>query len=200
MPPRRTIDIQDGPTLRALAHPLRARLLAALRVDGPATASGLATRFEESSGLTSYHLRVLERAGFVHDDVDRGSRRERWWAAAQESTRWQLGDFLDDAGDREAADWLLKRQLQTQHRWVSDWARGAADWPREWVDAADVSDFLLHLTPEDARALKAELHAVVERHLESLPADRRPSSEPGPESVERVALLVNLLPMRELPL
>ena len=199
MAPRRTIDISDGQTLRALAHPLRARLLAALRVDGPATASGLATRFEESSGLTSYHLRVLERAGFVQDDPDRGSRRERWWAAAQENTSWQLGDFLDDAGDREAADWLLKRQLQTQHRWVSDWARGAADWPREWVDAADISDFLLHLTPDAARALKRELHAVVERHIETAPADR-PSDEPGPDSVERVVLLVNLMPMRELSL
>ena len=48
-------------TLRALTHPLRTRLLGALRVDGPATASELGRRFGESSGATSYHLRRLAR-------------------------------------------------------------------------------------------------------------------------------------------
>ncbi|HZB35626.1 MAG TPA: helix-turn-helix domain-containing protein, partial [Gaiellaceae bacterium] len=58
-------QVEDLETLRAFVHPLRNRLLGALRIDGPATASELARRFDESSGATSYHLRQLARYGFV---------------------------------------------------------------------------------------------------------------------------------------
>ena len=51
--------------LRALAHPLRVQLFSALTSFGPATASALAARLGESSGSTSYHLRQLEKHGFV---------------------------------------------------------------------------------------------------------------------------------------
>ena len=55
----------DAAALKVLAHPLRSRLLSALRVDGPATATDLATRLETNSGATSYHLRKLESVGLV---------------------------------------------------------------------------------------------------------------------------------------
>src|SRR5690606_41867226 len=45
--------------LRVLAHPLRARLLSALRRDGPATATELASALHTNTGATSYHLRKL---------------------------------------------------------------------------------------------------------------------------------------------
>ena len=70
----RTFDLTDPAALRALAHPLRGKLLAALRIDGPATASMLARRYGESSGATSYHLRQLARYGFIEDDASRGWR------------------------------------------------------------------------------------------------------------------------------
>src|SRR5262249_49397368 len=62
----------------AMAHPLRLEILGLL-VEGPATASMLARRLGESSGTTSYHLRVLARAGAVVETPARGSRRARWW-------------------------------------------------------------------------------------------------------------------------
>jgi hypothetical protein len=39
----------------------------------------LARRLGESSGSTSYDLRVLARSGAVVEDPDLGTRRERWW-------------------------------------------------------------------------------------------------------------------------
>jgi DNA-binding transcriptional ArsR family regulator len=69
--------------LRALAHPLRLRLLEVLR-EGPATASQLGRALGESSGATSYHLRVLARAGRVEEEVERGGSRERWWRRPDE--------------------------------------------------------------------------------------------------------------------
>ena len=46
-----TVHVSDPQVLRALAHPLRGRLLGLLRVDGPSTATRLAERVGESSGL-----------------------------------------------------------------------------------------------------------------------------------------------------
>ncbi len=67
----------DARSLRGLAHPLRMRLLDALRVHGPATASGLAERLGESSGATSYHLRQLAEHGFVEDAPTARTSRTR---------------------------------------------------------------------------------------------------------------------------
>ena len=64
--------------VRALAHPLRLRMLESL-ADAPATASMLARELGESSGATSYHLRALAAAGLILEDFDRRKGRERWW-------------------------------------------------------------------------------------------------------------------------
>ena len=49
--------VPDATALKALAHPVRLRMLGMLRVDGPATATQLAARLGLNSGATSYHLR-----------------------------------------------------------------------------------------------------------------------------------------------
>src|SRR5205823_273430 len=64
--------------------------------DGPATATGLGKRVGESSGTTSWHLRLLADAGLVEEDSERGNKRERWWRSAQEATRMRVVDFIDD--------------------------------------------------------------------------------------------------------
>ena len=68
-----------GEELKAFTHPLRMAMYSALRDYGPATATQLARRLGESSGQTSYHLRQLERHGFVEDDPEHAGGRERWW-------------------------------------------------------------------------------------------------------------------------
>src|SRR5689334_11065173 len=94
VPERPTYRVQDAAALEALAHPLRGRLLGLLRADGPATASGLAEKVKESSGVTSYHLRKLAEVGFVEEEAGRGTKRERWWRAVHTSTTWSPSDFL----------------------------------------------------------------------------------------------------------
>ena len=73
--PSRSLGAQE---VRALAHPLRLRMLESLS-DGPATASMLARELGESSGATSYHLRALAAAGLIVEELDRRKGRERWW-------------------------------------------------------------------------------------------------------------------------
>ena len=72
--------------LKALAHPLRVRVLGLLRTYGPATATTLAGQLELSSAALSYHLRQLERFGFIVEDTERGDQRDRWWKAAHRRT------------------------------------------------------------------------------------------------------------------
>ena len=77
MPDERRILHPDTRQLRVLAHPLRSRLVGALRFHGPATATQLAARLGTNSGATSYHLRQLAEVGLVEDDAERSSGRDR---------------------------------------------------------------------------------------------------------------------------
>src|SRR6478609_7088218 len=83
--------VVTGDNLRGLAHPLRVRLLGLLRTYGPATATSLAGELGLTSGALSYHLRQLEKYGFVVEDTERGNRRDRWWTAAHRSTLFEVG-------------------------------------------------------------------------------------------------------------
>jgi DNA-binding transcriptional ArsR family regulator len=179
----------DSPQLRVLAHPLRARLLGALRVYGPATSTGLAQRLGTNTGATSYHLRRLAQVGLVTEDEGRGTQRERWWRAAQDLTSWVETEFLDDPDDRAAADWLVGSYFRARSRWVSDWLAERDRWSREWREAADSSDFALQLSPRHLSALNAELHEVINRY-------RGPGAEGGGD-VQRVMVLLDTFPSPE---
>jgi DNA-binding transcriptional ArsR family regulator len=179
----------DSAQLRVLAHPLRARLLGALRVYGPATSTGLAQRLGTNSGATSYHLRQLAQVGLVAEDEGRGTQRERWWRAAHDVTSWVETEFLDDPDDRAAADWLVGNYSRARSRWVSDWLAARDQWPREWRAAADSSDFGLQLSAQQLSALNAELHEVVDRY-------RGAGVEPG-GAVQRVIVLLDTFPSPE---
>ena len=78
--------------LRVLAHPLRSRIVAALRRDGPATSTTLAQVLATNSGATSYHLRKLESVGLV-EDTGEGEGKRRLWRASATTTSWHPSDF-----------------------------------------------------------------------------------------------------------
>jgi DNA-binding transcriptional ArsR family regulator len=77
-------ELTDPAALKALAHPLRQRILRQLDREGPATSTTLAKALGENTGATSYHLRQLAEHGFVDEVPDRGRSRERWWQARRE--------------------------------------------------------------------------------------------------------------------
>ncbi len=184
-PPPRTVHLGSA-GLRALAHPLRIRLLGALRLYGPATATGLAERLDTNSGATSYHLRKLADVGLVEEDPERGAGRERWWRAAHEFTSWVETEFVDDPDDRAAADWLFGQYTRAKARWVEDWLAARSDWPKAWRDAADSSDVELHLTAGQLAALGEELREVIGRYR---------AAEAGPDDdVQRVIVLLEAFP------
>ncbi|MEU4898120.1 helix-turn-helix domain-containing protein [Streptomyces sp. NPDC044780] len=162
------VRVLDPRSLRGLAHPLRMRLLGALREYGPATASQLADRLGESSGATSYHLRQLATHGFVEDDPERGKGRERWWKAVHRGTRLGADKYLahPDPAVRGAVNTVLHEVATLHTQETSTWLGTLHGWSEEWQGAWDISDFQMRLTPELAREMRDKLHEVIESYRE----------------------------------
>lgn len=152
----------DAKTLRALAHPLRIRLLGLLRAEGPATATGLAQRVGESSGTTSWHLRQLADHGLIEQDTERGNKRERWWKAAYESTELRMEDFRDDQESAGALNAYLYEIASGDYRRMTTFL--AENWPQPWRESFVMSDQNLPLTPDELKAMRTELHEVVDKY------------------------------------
>lgn len=98
----------------ALAHPVRARILEALRT--PDTAAGLARSFGRSRQFVSYHLKELERIGLVRHA---GERRK--------------GNFLEQLYEATA------RRFVVSSRFASDPERLASVF-RDQVSLSQLSD------------------------------------------------------------
>lgn len=148
-----------------LAHPLRSRLLSALRVGGPASATGLARELGTNTGATSYHLRRLEDVGLV-EDTHEGRGRERVWRASTSSHGWSDSDFDSDPDAAAAVDWLVRDYHRQFDQAYGRWLDAASAWPAAWRDSLGMSDRWLELSAAEAAALEREIDEVVERHAE----------------------------------
>lgn len=160
---RNTVRL-DATQLRALAHPMRMRLLGLLRLDGPATATVLAQRVDTNSGQTSYHLRQLAEAGLVEDAPELGGGRERWWRAVHEGTSWVSTDFVDDPDARAADSFLVGLVLRRHADDLGVWFESRGELSTDWMDASEVSDFWLDIGPTRLREMQHELHEVILRY------------------------------------
>lgn len=154
--------ISDPQVLRALAHPLRGRLLGLLRLDGPSTASRLAERVGESSGATSYHLRQLASYGMVVEAPGRGTARERWWQAAHTWTTWEPDELLAQPGGLEANEAMQRHQVEAMGRELRGWLDGGRVHGPQWAGVAGLSDYVLRLTPAETREVLEQVYAVLD--------------------------------------
>lgn len=157
------LHVTEAAVLRAVAHPLRRRVLDVLRVHGPQTASLLAERTGSAVGNLSHHLKVLAAAGLlVEQPALARDRRERWWSLVQTGIAWAEDDFADDpagaAASAAAVQLGLARQLELTRAWL---AASATD--PDWRRAAVSTDAWLSLSVEELAALDGELNAVLHR-------------------------------------
>ena len=183
-----TMTRLDARALRILAHPLRSRLLTALRFDGPATATSLARSLDTNTGATSYHLRRLAAAGLV-EEAEGGHGRERLWRASTESHSWTERDLAGDPDGQAASDWLRRQYLGSFVDGYERWLEVQKDWPIEWRAAAESIDAAVRVTPDDLTALLGELTALFERYRDPRPDD---------PVAERVQLFVHTVPVAAL--
>ncbi|MFD9034606.1 ArsR/SmtB family transcription factor [Streptomyces sp. NPDC059567] len=186
-PLSRTLDPRS---LRGLAHPLRIQLLRALRHYGPATASQLAERLDESSGATSYHLRQLAAHGFVEDDPTRGKGRERWWKAAVQGTTFDESLYENPDPEVRGAVEVYLHEIATIHaQELNTWLGTRHDWDQAWTGSTDMSDFTLRLPPERLRELNARIHDLIDAY--------RDSADPDAPGAARVRMHLHAFPQYE---
>jgi DNA-binding transcriptional ArsR family regulator len=181
----RTAVQLDATSLKALAHPLRVRLLGLLRADGPATATGLGARVDESSGTTSYHLRQLATAGLVVEDESRGNGRDRWWRAAHDSTRLEPAEWADDPEVSPYVDAYMGAVAAAYASRVQAYLAEAHTWPKRWQQASTLSDFRLSLSAAELVRLNDEVEALVESYY-----------RPARKGDEQVSFQVQSFPVR----
>lgn len=184
--------VLDAKGMRALAHPVRVRMLALLRTDGPSTATRLAEVLGVNSGAASYHLRQLGAAGFVEEDVERGNARERWWRSVHRSTWLDALDLIDR--DPGAIDYL-RSVVAYQTVEIQRAVNALQSMPRAWQNVFDASDWFLRLTPEEAVRLSEDLSAVIGRYRRDVPE----TAGAAPEGAERVAVITHILPDLDTP-
>jgi DNA-binding transcriptional ArsR family regulator len=156
----------DATSLQGLAHPLRVQLIDQLNLHGPATATQLAARLGESSGATSYHLRQLEKYGFVEEDPGRGSGRERWWRRVPMRISIEAESLFESPATRDATMLVLNEMLRGKLRRLQAWRDHFDRWPREWVDASIESSSHLRVTAEELAQVGAEIDAVITAWVE----------------------------------
>ena len=185
--------VTDVRALRALAHPLRNRLLGLLRLHGPSTATRLGELVGESSGSTSYHLRQLADYGFVEDAGALGTGRERWWRARHRMTSWEAADLAEQEDGAEVRDEMARLQLDAHRRVLQGWFAQKDGLGEQWSAAASLNDYAMRLTPDQARALTDELNAVLGRWLAEHPA------EVPARDTELVSVLLDVVPLQQWP-
>lgn len=177
----RTVRL-DAKSVRALAHPIRLKMLGILRTEGPATATTLADRLGLNTGATSYHLRQLAAYGFIVDDTERGRGRERWWRAAHTMTVFDRDEFTGE----ETGEAFVRSLGQIFAEEIQQATDQYATLPREWRAAVTFSDAILLLTPAETARLKNELWEVLGRYR------RHDPDEPPPAPADAVPVSVQI--------
>ncbi|MEV7142291.1 ArsR/SmtB family transcription factor [Streptomyces tauricus] len=168
---RRTVS--DPAALKALAHPLRLKLLRHLAVSGPATSTTLAAALGENTGTLSYHLRRLESGGFIEDVPERPNSRERWWRAVRGlDVRRPAQDEMTD-GERAVAGALDRMRLDEDIELARRFTEGQGE-SEGWMRG---SRSLSHLTKDEVTAFHdayLDLLARFARGPEDAPPDAKP--------------------------
>ncbi|MFC4332266.1 ArsR/SmtB family transcription factor [Streptomyces andamanensis] len=164
---KRDRRIQDLGTLKAIAHPLRMQLYRALTIARTATASQLAEQVDEAVSLVSYHLRKLAEHGLIEQaEPQTADGRERWWQPASDGVSIHDEDF-SDAPEKAAAHTAASRLFFDQR---ADLYRRFLDervhWGSEWSQAADSSEWLLKLTPQELAELSRRMYGLVREYEE----------------------------------
>lgn len=184
-------EIRDPRRLRALAHPLRWKLIDLLAAEPTATATRCALVLDESVASCSYHLNVLAKYGYV-EEAPGGQGREKPWRLVSRHQSFS-GRGLDVDGRlaaQEAGDAFLAHEFDRLRVAM----REHPGVPDEWRDATTLSASTTYLTPEEALEIRQtlrELHDRYEKRGDD-PANR-------PEGSREVRLFTTLFLAPERP-
>ena len=181
------VRLTDPRAMRALAHPARIAIMQHLAIEGPATATECAEVAGLSPSACSYHLRALERYGFVEEDPSGGTdRRHRPWRAAATSMT------LSSDPERPESERIASRLLLESFTAMADEVREGyldrmSEYPREWQIAAGGINDVLHVTPDELEQIRRRIERVLSEYRRLDPAER-------PEAARRVQAIIDFTP------
>ncbi|MCC5948250.1 MAG: helix-turn-helix transcriptional regulator [Nitriliruptoraceae bacterium] len=178
----------DAGKLKALAHPLRVRMYGLLSEEGPATASQLGARIDESSGTTSYHLRQLADHGFIEEDPDRGTRRDRYWRVRPGGFNLDARRFRDDPAATAALRSVRGELYDGYARPLLRWFEHGLEWDESWIDGSVSTMSRFVGTAQEMQELRDEVMAVIDRHVAAT------RERPEPPDVARITAQFHIFP------
>ena len=153
--------LQDPRVLRALAHPVRGRILDEIEASGPVRAADIARELDIPANQASFHLRQLAKYGLVEEAPGEGrDRRDRVWRATAEQGLTVNLSELETAPGGKAAVLAFRRNKQAWWHHLVD--RAFATGLPKGSGVFTSSEHALKLTDEEAHELRNELDEVIE--------------------------------------
>jgi DNA-binding transcriptional ArsR family regulator len=153
--------LHDPQVLRAIAHPLRTRILDELSAQGSLRAADIARELAIPANQASFHLRQLAKYGLVEEDPDAArDRRDRVWRVAHEGGfSINFNDVAAQPGGAAAAE-VFQRSATS---WGQFLVREAYEGVRAHDTHRSVTDVPILLTKDEAKELSDELAEVLDR-------------------------------------
>lgn len=153
----------DPQTLKALAHPVRLKMLEQLMFHGPATATELAERIGESAPNCSWHLRQLAKYGYI-EDVPGEHGRQRPYRAVLRGNSW--GSSTASPELAVAADAMSEVLVDREVGELRSWIQRRTHDPVPWQDATFLNQTITWLTADELDQVGQEIRAIVLRHMD----------------------------------
>ena len=160
----KALRIEDPKAWRALAHPVRLRIIEHMWMRRSVRAKDLAESLDEPANSISFHLRQLARFGYVEPDPDRErtDARERWWRPTN-----PVGFSIEeeDDPDVQALTDLFRQRARDR---LEDWFAVARLPESAWDRPPRTANFNLHLllTAEERDQFLDELGDVLKRWMQ----------------------------------
>ena len=142
--------------LRALAHPVRLRLLTELHARGHGTASTLAAVVSLPANSVSFHLRQLAKYGFLEDAPEhaRDGRERCWRLVYQDGVDYE--ELMTTPAGKAAVEAHWRRGGAWAREMIQAYFSGNLEGAPAWDRGAFNHDWYLRLTPDEAMEFDRE--------------------------------------------
>ena len=147
--------VTDPLALRAVAHPLRLKLIGLVGVSGTLTATQAAAMLDSTPAVTAYHLRTLAKYGFV-EDAGSASARERPWRLTDlaVSFSWSGEDPAGRVMSRVAFEEWIEHVRRYQDR--------REEYPADVRAASEATEHVLFASPAEVMEVTRKIRALLE--------------------------------------
>jgi DNA-binding transcriptional ArsR family regulator len=178
--------ISDPRAIKALAHPARLAVLDALSDGGELTATECAEVAGLSPSAMSYHLRALEKWGFVERVASAADGRERPWRVVPGG--WRV-DSMNSQVAVTATNSVVGTMLDRVRADTSAWFDREAAQPDEWRSVASVENSVAWLTIDEAEELERRYRGFLDER-------RGRTAKDHPDDARRVRVTRVMVPLQ----